>query len=257
MKLSQSDDGLITLSCEKTNSAKFEPRYFRLLPIGDSRTVIPASKLMTRDTALTEKHFDLLEALSMAIFAGGATHSQLVEHLDMPKSTVNKGISKLLGLGYVEASDGRYKQYTLTATGKHELQNHFFFTANSPQVHSEFTAPSELALNWAVAFPQKTGSEFTEHSPETPHSNAVVHSVHSEFTDSSLEPELFTSPSPPYKGDGVNSEHGEHKTEDVKPSKTLHSSPTIPCTCGAQRAWDGERWQPCTRCQHHELAVTS
>ncbi len=214
MKLSQSDDGLITLSCEKTNSAKFEPRYFRLLPVGDSRTVVPSSKLMGRDMALTEKHFDLLEALSLAIFAGGATHSQLVEHLDMPKSTVNKGISKLLGLGYVEASDGRYKQYTLTATGKHELQSHFFFTANSPQVHSEFTDSSELALNWAIAVPQKTGGEFTESSPETPHSNAVVHSVHSEFTDSSLEPELFTSPSPPYKGDGVNSEHGgQEKTE--------------------------------------------
>jgi DNA-binding MarR family transcriptional regulator len=220
MKLSQSDDGLITLSCEKTNSAKFEPRYFRLLPVGDSRTVVPSSKLMGRDMALTEKHFDLLEALSLAIFAGGATHSQLVEHLDMPKSTVNKGISKLLGLGYVEASDGRYKQYTLTSTGKHELQSHFFSTASSPRVHSEFTGSSELALNWAIAAPQKTGGEFTESSLETPHSNAVVHPVHPEFTDSSLNPELFTSPSPPYKGDGVNSEQVEHGKEDVKPSET-------------------------------------
>ena len=132
----------------------------------------------------------------------------------MPKSTVNKGISKLLGLGYVEASDGRYKQYTLTSTGKHELQSHFFSTASSPRVHSEFTGSSELALNWAIAAPQKMGGEFTEASPEAAHSNAVVHPVHSEFTNSSLNPELFTSPSPPYKGDGVNSEHGEQeKTE--------------------------------------------
>jgi hypothetical protein len=26
-------------------------------------------------------------------------------------------------------------------------------------------------------------------------------------------------------------------------------SGTIACICGAQRAWDGERWQPCTNCQ--------
>jgi hypothetical protein len=60
------------------------------------------------------------------------------------------------------------------------------------------------------------GGEFTEPSPEAAHSNAVVHSVHLEFTDSSLNPELFTSPSPPYKGDGVNSEHGEQEKSEPK-----------------------------------------
>lgn len=221
LKLSQNDDGLMTLTCEKINGAKaFEPRYFRLLPKGESAALIPSSKITRREDALTEKHFALLEALALPIFLGGASHSQLVDHTEMPKATVNRGLSKLLDRGYVEGSDGRYRTYTLTSTGQHELQSYLFQTADasSARVPREFQGQAELGLNWAVTPPVKAEGSSTIVPDDSPHSDAVVSSVPSEFHPSSTPPELFRSVHTPYRGEQRNSEQTELAEETEEPS---------------------------------------
>lgn len=216
IKLSQSEDGLLTLTCEKINGAKpFANRYFRLIPQADSVTVIPSSKLTGRDSALTTKHYEILETLNLAIFAGGASHSDIQKHTEMAGSTVNKGLSKLLGLGFIEASGNRFKRYTLTSTGRQEIQSYFFSTASSPEVHSEFTGSSEERVNWVVTVPEKPTSEFTDSSPEVAHQDAALHSLHSEFTHSSPDSSLFTSPPPLYKGVEVKNGRSEEGKNQV------------------------------------------
>ncbi|HSH80026.1 MAG TPA: AAA family ATPase [Herpetosiphonaceae bacterium] len=195
-KLSQSDDGLLTLTCEKANgSQRFEPRYFRLIPKEDSVALIPSSKLTTRDTALTEKHYELLEALSLPIFAGGASHSQMVDHLEWPKSSVNYALSKLSQRELVEGAGKRYKLWTLTASGEAELDHHLFKSAEVPsaEVQSQFSSQTELRLNWPINVAATTDGQFSSSSASL---QSNVQPVQSEFSVSSVPNELFSSVSP-------------------------------------------------------------
>jgi hypothetical protein len=221
MKLSQNDDGLLTLTCEKANgSERFEPRYFRLIPQQESVALIPSSKITTRDAALTEKHYAVLEALSLPIFAGGATHSQLVEHLDFSKSTVNYCLSKLMARDLVEATGGRFKQYKLSGGGDAELQHYLFKSgeANSAVVQSQFNGQTELRLNWAVTASREADGKFNDSSAPVALQDAVVQQVQSEFSVSSVPDELFSSVSPSLEGTPLNSKDTEPNNDQ------LHSS---------------------------------
>jgi DNA-binding MarR family transcriptional regulator len=163
IKLTSDDSGLMTLSCEKANNGRpFEARYFRLVEAGPSVTPIPASKLTTRNAALTVKHIAILEALSLAQHRDGASFTQILDYSEQGKSTLHKGINRLLERGLI----ARERQiYSLTDEGRHELATAAQATefAGSP---AEFTG--ELRVNWAVTVERSEGglarqdAEFTE-----------------------------------------------------------------------------------------------
>lgn len=216
MKVAQSDDGLISVTCEKSNNAApFEPRYFRLLPKGESVTVVPSSKLTGRDAPLKQKHYDILEALNLPIFADGASFTQLVEHTAMAKSTVNYALSKLLERSYVVTTEGRNKIYSLTGTGKAELQGFLFQSADqsSTQVQPKFNGDLELALNWTVTLPQvqETSSNVVQAS------STQVQPSSTQVQDPNLDPSEFSSTPTPLEGGTLNLEQAEQEIEQPKP----------------------------------------
>lgn len=181
VKLSTDDTGLMTLTCEKANNGKaFEARYFRLVEAGPSVTPIPASKATTRNAALTVKHIAILEALSLAQHSDGASFTQILDYTEQGKSTLHKGINRLLERGLI----ARERQtYTLTDTGRHELA-----TAATATEFASSLAPQagELAVNWYVSYqiekPDRPhqGAEFTPSSP----------AVHPKFADGSEPADL-------------------------------------------------------------------
>lgn len=216
MKVAQSDDGLISLTCEKSNNAAaFEPRHFRLVPKAESVALIPSSKLTGRDAPLKEKHYALLEALDLPIFADGASFTQLVEHTSMAKSTVNYALSKLLERNYVSCGDGRNKTYILTGTGKAELQGFLFQAAgpSSSQVQPQFRGDLELALNWTVTLPEVQGDS----SNEVQASSSQVQPSSNEVQESNLTPSEFSSTPTPLEGGTLNLEQAEQEIEQPKP----------------------------------------
>jgi predicted transcriptional regulator len=196
IKVSQNDDGLISVTCEKSNNAaKFEPRYFRMVPKADSVTLIPSSKLTGRDAPLKQKHYEIMEALSLPIFTEGASFTQLVEHTAMAKSTVNFMLSKLLERDYVACTSGRNKVYSLTITGKAELQSYFFNTAGASSVvqsgSSEFT---EQLLNWTVTLPkaqEASSAQVQPSSAQVQPSSVVVQYLTPESPEFSSVPPLI------------------------------------------------------------------
>ncbi len=216
MKVAQSDDGLISLTCEKSNNAAaFEPRHFRLIPKANSVALVPSSKLTGRDAPLKQKHYDLLEALNLPIFKDGASFTQLVEHTSFPKSTVNHALSKLLDRGYVACGEGRNKIYELNASGRHELQA-YMFNAEGPsstQVQPQFKGNLELALNWTVSILENDEASSTQVQP----SSTKFNPSSTQVQDPDLGTSEFSSMSPPYKGDVLNSEQVEHALEQIEP----------------------------------------
>jgi hypothetical protein len=184
VKLSKDDTELMTLTCEKANNGKpFDARYFRTISIGDSVVPIPASKATTRTTELTVKHIAILEALSLAQHRQGASFTQILDTTEQGKSTLNKGIHRLIERGMI-AVDGR--TYTLTDAGRRELAIASTRTefASSPAYTS-----SELAVNWEVNWERTNGelahqdAEFTEFTAD----RGKVHPVHPDPA-----PEQFT-----------------------------------------------------------------
>lgn len=245
MKVSQNDDGLISLTCEKANnSAGFDPRYFRLTPQGESVALIPSSKMTGRDAPLKQQHYDLLEALNLSVFADGASFSQLVDHTGLAKSTVNRALSKLLERDYLTTSEGRSKVYSLTVSGRHELNTYLFHSADasSTQVPGGSPDDPELNLNWVVTMPSAapsndvppadrkvelgwnstgtTASIKEEGSTVVPPSSSSVPPSSTVVPFSRPNASEFRSSSPPYKGGTWNSGGVETTSETpVEPSK--------------------------------------
>jgi hypothetical protein len=118
----QNDDGLITLSCSKMKDAPhFQPRRYRLLPVGDSCVIVPSEQvIVTRDTPLTERQRKVLEALSFAVFEDtGAKASQLSEYA--PAGTLFRVLSELKRRGLIEQS-AKGDPYYITEQGKQALR---------------------------------------------------------------------------------------------------------------------------------------
>lgn len=152
MKLTN-NDGLLTLTCEKINGGKaFEPRYFQLVAAANSVVPLPASKVTQRDAPITQKQIDVLDALNLSIFAEGATFTQLVEHLNVAKSSLNYSLTKLKDRGYVEqAGRGTLHRYVVTDSGKEVLLVEELDAVQSSSVQfSTSTGDTELTLNWHI-----------------------------------------------------------------------------------------------------------
>lgn len=176
MKLSMDDSGLMTLSCEKANNGKpFEARHFRLMASADSAVVVPANKMSMRNAPLSEKQFAIMEALDLLHFRDGATFSQIQEHTNLAKSTVNKAISRLMELGSISFEKvGRSTTYRNTPKGNAELTARLSSTvagASSP-VHQE----GELMVNWMVnnLGTPRPNAEFTQFTIDS-EKQALVH----------------------------------------------------------------------------------
>ncbi|HMQ30892.1 MAG TPA: AAA family ATPase [Chloroflexaceae bacterium] len=232
IKLTTDDSGLMTLTCEKANNGRpFEARYFRLVEAGTSVTLIPASKVTTRNAALTVKHIAILEALSLQQHRDGASFTQILDYTEQGKSTLHKGINRLLERSLI----ARERQtYSLTDEGRAELATAAQATefAGSPaQVHGE------LRVNWAVNVVRSEGelrhqdAEFTQFTAQ----EAPVHPegappVSAQFTSDSASqcarspqftpsspsssPHQFTSSplAPPLRGAGSERETSEPAT---------------------------------------------
>jgi DNA-binding MarR family transcriptional regulator len=149
MKLSLDDSGLMTLTCEKANNGKpFESRYFRLVAAGSSAVPVPANKIAMRDAPLSEKQFAVMETLDLLHLRDGATFSQIQEHTNLAKSTVNKAISRLMELGSISCEKSRSTTYRLTSKGNSELAARLEASisgARTPVHHG-----GELTVNWTV-----------------------------------------------------------------------------------------------------------
>jgi DNA-binding MarR family transcriptional regulator len=174
VKLTTDDSGLMTLTCEKANNGKpFEARYFRLVEVGSSVTPIPASKATTRNAALTVKHIAILEALSLAQHRDGASFTQILDYTEQSKSTLHKGINRLLERALI----ARERQtYSLTDEGRYEL-------ATAAQATEFASSPGEttgeLRVNWAVNV-ERTTSERAHQNAEFTEFTAAASVVHPE-----------------------------------------------------------------------------
>ncbi len=152
MKLAN-NDGLMTLTCEKINGGKaFEPRHFQLVPVGDSVVPLPTSKIISNDSALTQKQIDILEALNLEVFAGGAAFSQLVDHLNTAKSSLNYSLSKLIKHGHVDKiGRGNAVRYKLSEWGADTLADAHSSAVQSRSVSFGGSSDhTEQGLNWQV-----------------------------------------------------------------------------------------------------------
>lgn len=150
MKVSNNGDGLITLSCEKSNSGKkFDKRLFKLEEVGGSAVLVPTSRTWDHMGPITEKQLDVLEALMLAHFADGATFSQIVEHLSIAKSTLNGILDKLHQRGYVKfEGTGNSKRYAITDSGHDVLLSQAADTIQ--EMRYTRTDGTEQRLNWQV-----------------------------------------------------------------------------------------------------------
>jgi DNA-binding MarR family transcriptional regulator len=216
MKLSTDDGGLMTLSCVKANNGKpFEARYFRLISVADSAVPVPANKIAPRDAPLSEKQFAIMETLDLMHLRDGATFSQIQEHTNIAKSTLNKAISRLIELGSISCErSGRSVTYHNTPKGNAELAARLdksVVGASSP-VHDG----SELVVNWMVNNIEipPPDVEFTESSS----------SVHHDGEHGELESEPV-----PTEHDNTASEGGVHLVHRVNalvhPDGEQNSSP--------------------------------
>jgi hypothetical protein len=148
------DDGLIRLTCEKMNNAtKPEPRHFRLMeqPIitedGEAATSvipIPSSRMRMEDAPLTEKQYQVLEALELETLRE-ATFSQILDYTEQRKSTLHHSISRLLKRGYLKEIEikGR-KTYHLSRSGQQALEDR----TRANEESGLPTGPS--GVNWRV-----------------------------------------------------------------------------------------------------------
>jgi DNA-binding MarR family transcriptional regulator len=151
MKLSN-NDGLITLTCEKINGAKpFEPRYFRLLPSAESVVLVPTSRITGRDEPPTQKQIDILTALNLTIFEDGATFTQLLDHLNVAKSSLNYSLSRLIERSHISKNGkGHSARYKITAIGHDILLCEEAEVQSTQDQNADSLNSTELSLNWHI-----------------------------------------------------------------------------------------------------------
>jgi DNA-binding MarR family transcriptional regulator len=241
MKLTN-DEGLLKLTCEKANSTQgFEPRYFRLLGRdGGTPVPVPASRVIDTSTKLSSRQLDVLEALSLQQFIdSGASHSSIVDHTSMSKSTANQAISKLLKQGLISANDGRFKVFKITPRGEEAVKNAAEQNTEAQQVEAaqgvnwqvntsalEVHTPYELDMNYGMNYGELEPTGEGASSPEVHTPQAQVHTssyqVHTPY-----EPKFISSYLPPsLEGEGVNNISEQHHMDSPTADNVLDLTPS-------------------------------
>jgi DNA-binding MarR family transcriptional regulator len=117
------DDDVIWVESEKTKDIEpFETKYFKLLPItlpeGESRVLVPSDRIIQGERdPLTRHQRKILETLTLAVYAGGASLSEIADVAEIPVPSMTRIMSRLIELGYVNQVAKR-EPYTLTERGK-------------------------------------------------------------------------------------------------------------------------------------------
>ena len=125
----ESDDGLLTLSCDKSKDATtFAPRNLRLIPIETGRqtedgepetscVVIPAGQVERKDY-VSQNGRILLETLALETFKDtGGRASVLIEVTGLKPASFYRTASALVRDGYVRQSE-KGDPYTITSKGE-------------------------------------------------------------------------------------------------------------------------------------------
>ena len=125
------EDGLLTLSCEKSKDATpFDSRNLRLLPVetgrqtedGDPETscvVIPADKVIMRG-AVTKNGRKMLETLALEAFCDTGGRQTALIRAGIPEGSFARTVSALIRDGFV-TQDAKGEPYRITETGKKKL----------------------------------------------------------------------------------------------------------------------------------------
>lgn len=134
------DDDLILIESSKSkDTAPFDTRYMKLLPVltdsGESRVLVKAAQVVQRSQdALTGNQKRILEAMTLAVFKDGATVLDIEETTGLSRGSVQRTISKLMELGFVE-QPGKREPYRLTEAGRLKANDSF-------DSHDSFDSPS-------------------------------------------------------------------------------------------------------------------
>jgi predicted transcriptional regulator len=105
-ELSQ-EDGTLALSCSKSKDTEpFPTRHYRLMKVetgqGSSCVIMPAEKIVQAPDELTPGQQEILEQLSLEIFASaGMRSSQIIGAVDLAQSSVYKVLTQLLQRGLI------------------------------------------------------------------------------------------------------------------------------------------------------------
>lgn len=123
------DDDVIVIESTKTkDAAPFEPRYMKLLPVQnddgtESRVMIPASRIVqSTSDPLTPNQLKLLRAMSLEVFRAGATFTDLAEATDLGRGAIQRTMSRLLKLGYVNQPQTG-GSYAITDAGRARVES--------------------------------------------------------------------------------------------------------------------------------------
>jgi DNA-binding MarR family transcriptional regulator len=149
------DDDLICMESVKTRDKdRFKPRYLKKVSIelgvdsdGEAVTslvLLPAEKVIqTSSDSITTNQHKVLDCLAMKIYEFGATNGEIETQTDIPRGSLNRTLSKLLELGFIEQKAPR-EPYTISASGRealnrsHQLnQMNHLNHESSPVVHPE------------------------------------------------------------------------------------------------------------------------
>lgn len=100
------DDGLITVSCGKAKDWKpFDPRYLRMIEVGESIVLVPSSQVSMQGAGLTDGQRKVLESLALDIFQeAGAKRAELVAATGINDVTMYKVLSRLKRSQYISQS---------------------------------------------------------------------------------------------------------------------------------------------------------
>lgn len=130
IKVSPEDD-IIRVECSKTkDTAPFQPRYMKLLPVdlgtdADGReiaspVIIPAEKIIqTKDDLLSPQQQKALITLIMPDQVYGATVGDIASMTDMPQPSARRTLATLLRLEFVSRTESG--KYQITESGKQAL----------------------------------------------------------------------------------------------------------------------------------------
>lgn len=122
IRVSGDDDLVVVEAAKVKDAAPFETRYMKLLPVqledGESRVMIPAEKLIQQPgDPLTRNQRKVLESMSLEVFEDGASFSDLAEMTEIGRGAVQRVLSALARLGYVERSKAG-ESYKVSAAGR-------------------------------------------------------------------------------------------------------------------------------------------
>lgn len=165
IRVARDEDDLVTVSCEKINGGKrFDKRYFRHVTVGDSVVPVPASKI-AGSSALTEKQIDVLEFLTLRINDKGVRHTDVVNHFELPKSTVTRMLDKFLEMGLItKRPKGQSEIFNITNDGRDVVFERDSGRVQDKQRKSEATAYDRL--NWHVDTAELTEEARLAHAPQ-------------------------------------------------------------------------------------------